>query len=184
MYLPEYAKELRLTRVFKLMQRQYRDAIDGMADATKKYTLKGMIFHWLYVNFTFTFIFEGMLLYGAYRAIVSHTISLAQLAVITSMMVSTTWILIGFTNSITENFKNGLFLEYLRRFLEYQEKIPEDFDGEDPGERIESLEFRNVFFAYKDTEVIHHLSMTFQEGNTYALVGHNGAGKTTIIKLL
>lgn len=184
MYLPEYAKELRLTRVFQLMKRQYREAIDGLAEATKKYTLKGMIFHWLYVNFTFTFIFEGMLMYGAYRAIVTKTISLAQLAVITSMMVSTTWILIGFTDSITESFKNGLFLEYLRGFLEYKEKIPEDYEGEDPGERIESLEFRNVSFSYKDTEVIHDLNMTFRQGQTYALVGHNGAGKTTIIKLL
>lgn len=184
MYLPEYAKEMRLTNVFKLMQRQYRDAIDGMANATKKYTLKGMIFHWLYVNFTFTFIFEGMLMYGAYRAIVSQTITLAQLAVITSMMVSTTWILIGFTDSITESFKNGLFLEYLRGFLEYEEKIPENYEGEDPGERVESLEFRHVSFSYKDTEVIHDLNMSFREGQTYALVGHNGAGKTTIIKLL
>jgi len=184
MYLPEYAKEMRLTRVFRLMKRQYNDAIDGMADATKQYTAKGMIFHWLYVNFTFTFIFEGMLMYGAYRAIVSHTISLAQLAVITSMMVSTTWILIGFTDSITESFKNGLFLEYLRGFLEYKEKIPEDLEGEDPGSRIESLEFRNVSFSYKDKEVIHNLNMTFNEGQTYALVGHNGAGKTTLIKLL
>lgn len=184
MYLPDYAKELRLTRVFKLMQRQYREAIEGMSETTKKYTLKGMIFHWLYVNFTFTFIFEGMLMYGAYRAIVSQTISLAQLAVITSMMVSTTWILIGFTDSITESFKNGLFLEYLRGFLEYKEKIPEDYEGEDPGDKIESLEFRNVSFSYKDTEVIHNLTMSFTAGQTYALVGHNGAGKTTIIKLL
>lgn len=184
MYLPEYAKEIRLTRVFKLMRRQYREAIDGMANATKKYTLKGMIFHWLYVNFTFTFIFEGMLMYGAYRAIVSQTISLAQLAVITSMMVSTTWILIGFTDSITESFKNGLFLEYLRGFLQYKEKIPEDFEGEDPGETIRTLEFRNVSFSYKDKEVIHNLNMTFHQGQTYALVGHNGAGKTTLIKLL
>lgn len=184
MYLPDYAKELRLTRVFKLMQRQYREAIEGMSETTKKYTLKGVIFHWLYVNFTFTFIFEGMLMYGAYRAIVSQTISLAQLAVITSMMVSTTWILIGFTDSITESFKNGLFLEYLRGFLEYKEKIPEDYEGEDPGNKIESLEFRNVSFSYKDTEVIHNLNMSFTAGQTYALVGHNGAGKTTIIKLL
>ena len=44
------------------------------------------------------------------------------------MMVSTTWILIGFTDSVTECFKNGLFVEYLKTFLEYKEKIPEDYD--------------------------------------------------------
>lgn len=184
MYMTEYAKELRLTNVFKLMRRQYRTAIDGMSKVAGKYTVKSMIFHWLYVNFTFTFIFEGMLAYGAYRALVSQTLSLAQLAVITSMMVSTTWILIGFTDSITASFQNGLFIEYLKSFLEYKEKIPEDMQGEDPGSVIESLEFRNVSFAYKDKKVIDGLNMKFEAGKTYALVGHNGAGKTTLIKLL
>lgn len=184
MYMTEYAKELRLTNVFKLMRRQYRTAIDGMSKVAGKYTVKSIIFHWLYVNFTFTFIFEGMLAYGAYRALVSQTLSLAQLAVITSMMVSTTWILIGFTDSITASFQNGLFIEYLKSFLEYKEKIPEDMQGEDPGSVIESLEFRNVSFAYKDKKVIDGLNMKFEAGKTYALVGHNGAGKTTLIKLL
>lgn len=184
MYLPEYAKEMRLTDVFKLMRREYKKAIEGMSGVAKKYTLKAMIFHWLYVNFTFTFIFEGMLIYGAYRALVSQTLGLAQLAIITSMMVSTTWILIGFTESLTGAFRNGLFIEYLKSFLEYKEKIPEDTDGEDPGEQIESLEFRDVSFAYKDEKVIEHLNMRFDDKHTYALVGHNGAGKTTLIKLL
>ncbi|MBP5669638.1 MAG: ABC transporter ATP-binding protein, partial [Lachnospiraceae bacterium] len=129
MYLPEYAKEMRLTDVFTLMKQQYRESIQGLADVTKKYTKRAMINHWLYVMFTFTFIFEGLLIYGAYRTLVSDSMTLAQLAVITSMMVSTTWILIGFTESLTSLFKNGLFMEYLRTFFEYKEKIPEDWDG-------------------------------------------------------
>ena len=184
MYLPEYAKEVRLTDVFSLMRKQYREAITGLADVTKKYTKKAVVLHWLYVMFTFTFIFEGLLIYGAYRTLVSGTMSLAQLAVITSMMVSTTWILIGFTESLTNLFKNGLFIEYLRTFLEYKEKIPEDTAGIDPGNEIKSIEFRDVSFAYKDKEVLSHVNMEFRGGKTYALVGYNGAGKTTLIKLL
>ncbi len=184
MYLPEYAKEMRLTDVFSLMKRQYKESITGLADVTQKYTKRAAINHWLYVMFTFTFIFEGLLIYGAYRTLVSDTMSLAQLAVITSMMVSTTWILIGFTDSLTNLFKNGLFIEYLRTFLEYKEKIPEDTAGVDPGNEIKSIEFRDVSFSYKDEKVLSHLNMEFRDGKTYALVGHNGAGKTTLIKLL
>ena len=184
MYLKEYAKEMRLTKIFQLLKHQYRDAITGLADVTKKYVWKSAVLHWLYVMFTFTFIFEGLLIYGAFRTLVSQTISLAQLAVITSMMVSTTWILIGFTDSVTECFKNGLFVEYLKTFLEYKEKIPEDYDGADPGSEIESIEFKNVSFAYKDVTVLKNLNMKFEGKKTYALVGHNGAGKSTIIKLL
>lgn len=184
MYLPDYAKEMRLTGVFRLMRQRYEDAIHGVADVTRKYTKKAMVLHWFYVMFTFTFIFEGLLIYGAYRTLVSKSMSLAQLSVITSMMVSTTWILIGFTEALTELFKNGLFMEYLRKFLEYKESIPEDSTGEDPGTEIRTVEFKDVSFSYKDKEVISHLSMEFRGGKTYALVGHNGAGKTTIIKLL
>ena len=184
MYLPDYAKEMRLTGVFRLMKHQYKEAINGVSDVTKKYTKKAMVLHWLYVMFTFTFIFEGLLIYGAYRTVVSHSMTLAELSVITSMMVSTTWILIGFTEALTQLFRNGLFVEYLRHFLEYKERIPEDYAGIDPGTEIKSIEFRDVSFAYKDETVISHLSMEFRGGKTYALVGHNGAGKTTIIKLL
>lgn len=184
MYLKDYAKEIRLTNIFKLLKRQYTDAITGVADVTKKFVWKSAFLHWFYVMFTFTFIFEGLLIYGAYRTLVSNTMSLAQLAVITSMMVSTTWILIGFTDSVTASFKNGLFVDYLRTFLEYEEKIPEDYDGADPGRTIESIEFRNVGFAYKDIPVLKNLNMKFEGKKTYALVGHNGAGKSTIIKLL
>ena len=111
MYLKDYAKEIRLTNIFKLLKRQYTDAITGVADVTKKFVWKSAFLHWFYVMFTFTFIFEGLLIYGAYRTLVSNTMSLAQLAVITSMMVSTTWILIGFTDSVTASFKNGLFVD-------------------------------------------------------------------------
>ena len=184
MYLKDYAKEIRLTNIFNLLKRQYTDAITGVADVTKKFVLKSAFFHWFYVMFTFTFIFEGLLIYGAYRTLVSETMTLAQLAVITSMMVSTTWILIGFTDSVTASFKNGLFIDYLRTFLEYEEKIPEDYDGADPGNEIESIEFCGVGFAYKDIPVLKNLNMKFEGKKTYALVGHNGAGKSTIIKLL
>lgn len=184
MYLKDYAKEIRLTNIFNLLKRQYTDAITGVADVTKKFVWKSAFLHWFYVMFTFTFIFEGLLIYGAYRTLVSETMTLPQLAVLTSMMVSTTWILIGFTDSVTASFKNGLFVDYLRTFLEYEEKIPEDYDGDDPGTEIESLEFRNVSFAYKDDVVLSNLNMKFDGGKTYALVGHNGAGKSTLIKLL
>lgn len=184
MYLTDYAKELRLTKAFSLMKKHYREGMQGLVEVTKKYTPKAMVLHWLRVMFTFSFIFEGLLIYGAYRTLVNHSMSLAELAVITSMMVSSTWILIGFTDSLMTAFRNGLFIDNLRIFIEYEEKIPEDTDGADPGRKIGRIEFVDVSFSYKEEEVIRHLNLTLEGGKMYALVGHNGAGKTTIIKLL
>jgi ATP-binding cassette subfamily B protein len=47
------------------------------------------------------------------------------------------------------------------------------------------VEFNNVSFAYIDDEyVLKNISFTVQPGETVALVGHTGSGKTSIISLL
>ena len=47
------------------------------------------------------------------------------------------------------------------------------------------IEFRNVWFAYKEEEwVLKDVSFTVEPGQSVALVGHTGSGKTTITNLL
>lgn len=48
------------------------------------------------------------------------------------------------------------------------------------------IEFKNVFFKYPKAKkfVFENLSFKINSGEEVALVGHNGAGKTTIVKLL
>ena len=48
-----------------------------------------------------------------------------------------------------------------------------------------SIEFRDVSFRYEEgEEILSHLSFRIEKGQKIALVGNNGAGKTTFIKLL
>ena len=48
------------------------------------------------------------------------------------------------------------------------------------------IEMRNVSFRYpgSDRMVLDNLNLRFEKGERYALVGENGSGKTTIVKLL
>ncbi|WP_346921104.1 ABC transporter ATP-binding protein [Clostridium sp. UBA7339] len=52
--------------------------------------------------------------------------------------------------------------------------------------KLKSLEFRNVSFKYPGTEkyILKDMSFVIEEGRHYAFVGANGAGKTTITKLI
>jgi len=184
MYLPDGAKEIRLSNVFSLMRRQYKEATDRNVKVAIKYAFANAHLNFWRITFTFTVIFEGVLLYAIYRNQVTGTITLAQLTIMTSLMVAMTWILIRVFENIMEILKYGMFINNLRNFLEYEEEIPEDWDGEMPDKEFESLEFRNVSFSYKDEETIKDLSFVIKKGQIAALVGHNGAGKTTIIKLL
>lgn len=51
---------------------------------------------------------------------------------------------------------------------------------------FESLEFQNVYFKYPHTEneVLKGVSFTFHKGDKLSIVGINGSGKSTIIKLM
>lgn len=50
---------------------------------------------------------------------------------------------------------------------------------------IEAVEFDHVWFAYKDDDwVLRDVSFRIEPGETIAVVGHTGAGKTTLISLL
>jgi ABC-type multidrug transport system fused ATPase/permease subunit len=49
----------------------------------------------------------------------------------------------------------------------------------------DGITFDNVTFAYlQDTDVLEHVSFTINPGETVAIVGHTGAGKTTIAALI
>lgn len=184
MYLPDYAKEIRLSKVFSLLKKQYNEATDGNVKIAKKYAFRLGCMNLGWAVFTFTVIFEGVMLFAVYENLVKHTITLAELTVMTSLMVSATWILIGVFNDVMATIKNGMFINNLRGFLEYEEKLPENQDGIMPADVFETLSFENVSFSYKDELTIENLSFGIKAGEKIALVGHNGAGKSTIIKLL
>jgi ATP-binding cassette subfamily B protein len=62
--------------------------------------------------------------------------------------------------------------------------VPEDSPRRLP-ETAAGIEFDRVWFAYKDEEwVLRDVSFRIEPGETVAVVGHTGAGKTTLISLL
>ena len=79
--------------------------------------------------------------------------------------------------------ENRLKLENVSSF----DKIPRSItDGELPIQQIDSVEFRQVSFTYPGTErkVLDGVSFKLRQSERVALVGLNGAGKSTIMKLL
>ena len=81
-------------------------------------------------------------------------------------------------------YMNILFLRNLSEFLCLP--ICDPSNGQMWTDPIKEIEFRDVSFRYSgaDREVLHNISFRIKEGESLALVGKNGAGKTTIVKLL
>lgn len=50
---------------------------------------------------------------------------------------------------------------------------------------LPSLEFKNIVFGYNEEEIVlNSINLDFKSGNKTAIVGHSGAGKSTIINLI
>lgn len=49
---------------------------------------------------------------------------------------------------------------------------------------LEKIKLDNVSFAYDDLNIIDNLSLVFEKGKKYALIGESGSGKTTLLKLI
>ena len=94
---------------------------------------------------------------------------------------------------LTQINKQSIFADKVRKFLETESKI---ISGDRTLDTFESIEFKNVTFAYQikdekegseETKTVYALknvSFKINKGDRIALVGYNGAGKTTITKLM
>jgi ATP-binding cassette subfamily B protein len=84
-----------------------------------------------------------------------------------------------------EQFQNGV--TGFERFVEILDTEPEkDAPDAISVDRLEGrIEFKNVTYAYDtEKEVLRDVSLTVEQGMTYALVGPSGGGKTTICHLI
>ena len=100
-------------------------------------------------------------------------------------------IITGFSNWIVQlvyNYSNierccndcRGFRDFIESTEENKDKPSVDFDN------VNSIEFKNVNFTYPNAEksTINNMSFKVNKGENIAIVGENGAGKTTAIKLL
>ncbi len=82
---------------------------------------------------------------------------------------------------------NGGFLEPCYEFLDIPNKMYQgSLTTEKRSDRQYEVEFKDVSFQYPGTDIwaLRHVNMKFKIGSRLAVVGMNGSGKTTFIKLL
>ena len=82
---------------------------------------------------------------------------------------------------------NVPFMEDIYTFLDIPNRMYQgSLTTEKRSDRQYQVEFRDVSFRYPGTQTwaLRHVNMTFQVGSRLAVVGENGSGKSTFIKLL
>ncbi|WP_425440922.1 ABC transporter ATP-binding protein [Sediminibacillus albus] len=75
--------------------------------------------------------------------------------------------------------------ERIFEFLDEQPNVEEKADAKEVHDMQGHIEFDNVQFSYNEDRVaLHEISLEMKPGQTVALVGHTGSGKSTIANLI
>ena len=181
--LKDFAKEIKTTNIFVVLEKRFRRAIEDNVKTIKKYGWKIALLECFSDYFAEIIPVTGGFLYGCYRLMVVKDIPISEFSVLVSAITTCRNKLNQLAYYFAMQQKHCLWVQNLRDFLEYEPKIqggdviPDDF---------RSLEFKNVSFKYTDDGdyIIKNASFRIEKGQTIAVVGHNGAGKTTLSKLL
>ena len=186
-YQPEYAKEIKLSNIEIPLQKQFEEAVDEMQETAKAVGFKIAIYsliNWICVFTLLSFFCVPM--YLGYLALVVMKISLGDVAAMNSAQSAVRNRLDELNYAIVEFQKVGQFAERFRRFIEYEIHIEKDSGkGKNPPAKA-VLEVKNMSFRYEGAKqnTLQNINLVVKPGERIALVGENGAGKTTFVKLL
>jgi subfamily B ATP-binding cassette protein MsbA len=75
-------------------------------------------------------------------------------------------------------------IDRINQVINAEETITEKPDAIRLSGFRESIEFRNVWFAYDHEPVLKDINLTIRKGQTVAVIGRSGAGKSTLADLL
>ena len=185
LYLADYAKELRLNNIKGRLYERYNDATREIEQVVKKHTPKLMVIHVL-IHFVFSELITGgfYLLYLLYRAVVLHNLEYGTLIVIYRSCAQVRGALFSSSNNTAVLHEQSLYIDKIRKFLEYENKVVSPENPLPLPEVPDEIRFENVSFSYGEELVLKNVNMTIKKGQRIAIVGYNGAGKTTFVKLL
>jgi ATP-binding cassette subfamily B protein len=180
----DYVKEVRLFGLGNLFLNRYRDIFHKLYAEDRALTLRRA--GWGYA----LGLLSTLALYGAYYWIVVATVSgrltLGEMSMYLLVFKQGQQAVTSSLSSIGGMYEDNLYLSNLYEFL----AIPVEHaasggetQGPVPGD---GLRFEKVSFTYPGSEqpALHDVSFHLRPGHKLALVGENGSGKTTIVKLL
>ena len=183
-YLTDYAKEMRLTGMSDKLLSDLDGATVEIEKIKRKYGLRTAALDYTCRIFHEVVTILGACLYAVYATLVRGTVGVGDCIVVLNSVGSVSGYLQGLVTNLVSFHEHALYIENLRSFLEYEPNIQANPDGVTAtgGEIV----VENVKYRYEgaETDTLHGVSLRIAPGEKIALVGQNGSGKSTFVKLL
>lgn len=186
-YQPEYAKELKLSTVKDTLRAQFDEALAKCEEAGKYYGVRITwlsLINWIMVFTVFSFFCVPAFL--GYLALVLKSIVLGDVASTNNAANIVRRNLNEINFALVDFQIIGQYGDRFRKLVEHQSNIEGHIGTATIPKEPQTLTLKDVSFAYPGTDrkILSHISLSVKQGEKIAIVGENGAGKSTFVKLL
>ena len=183
--IQEAMNGIAIAKNFRQERRLYDEFIDINQQAYRVTLKQGLVFSAI---FPLLFFVAGLatvlLVYLGGRGLIAGSISAGDwFLFFQSVMLF--WMPMTSIASFWSQFQQGLGAsERIFSLIDAEPEVVQSAD-QDPGRIRGTIEFRDLTFSYTDgTHVLDQFNLTIPRGETLAIVGHTGAGKSTLGKLI
>lgn len=182
-YSKDSAAGIKCTYVSDIMSQKYSDLVDDKKEILKKYNPKSILYSTFIQLFfgSMNIFIMGILVYQ----IINGDISLGSFVGMVNATVYLRVYLSRFFDSFKQLHNLNLYREKIEAFFKVESPIENSNAVEIAVTRPYSVKIENMSFSYPQSNfALKNIDLSIMPGEKIAIVGHNGAGKSTIVKLL
>ena len=182
-YLREFSKDIRTSGIYGVLHKRFEDAVNKNREIIKKYGYKIALLEMMTGLFGMALPVATSYAYATYRYVVKRNLALSDFSVIVTAMNNLKDVVNDLSDGISTVKRESMYFKNLAEFLEYENKV---VNGAKTADEFKTLEFKNVTFTYPESKepTLKNFDFKLDKGQTVAIVGENGAGKSTFVKLL
>jgi ATP-binding cassette, subfamily B, bacterial len=182
----EGAKELKLFNLSGYLTKRFTDLSQGIYEENVALSRKKLVAGGL-LGVIATLGYYGAYAFVIWRAVSGNYNNIGEFYYLTNAIIQASSNLQQVFSTASGIADQALFLTDLLAFFEMKPTVVSRPDGTPiPRPIRRGFEFRNVSFAYPGTtrRVLSNFNFTLEPGERIALIGENGQGKTTVVKLI
>lgn len=182
-YLREFSQDLHLNRtIINLILQRFENAVGDAITLIHKYGIRIGVMQSL-IAIVPTLLQAASMFYSI-RGMMNGLFSIGEVILISNSCISLFNQLNIFSTSLYQLYEHSLYIENYKEFMEFT--CEEEQFGSRAVPNIIDIKFKDVSFTYcsGNKRVLNNLNFEIMQGEKIILLGSNGTGKSTLVKLL